>query len=391
MDKKRIALVNQRYGLEVNGGAEYYTQLIAGILSEKYDIEVLTTTAVNYDTWENYYPAGVQKLNGIKIRRFSVNYKRNRIFFGKFNSLIHYIRFPFMESVWIDLQGPVSKDLISYIKKHKDDYDIFIFVTYMYYHTVRGLPIVADKSILIPTAHDEACIYFDIYKKIFTIPKAIIFLTEEEKEFCNRIFQNKNICSDVIGIGVNIPESFNGDDFKQKYNISSKYIIYTGRIDPVKGCGELFQYFIRYKDEWKNVDLKLVLLGKKVMDIPDRSDILYLGYVSEEEKFNGIYSSNALVLPSEFESLSISVLEAMAIGVPVLVNGKCDVLKGHCEKSQGGLYYNNYSDFVKCLNRMLDDKEKEYDELKNNAKNYINKYYTWQIFKEKFNNIIEKM
>ncbi len=50
---KRIAIVNQRYGLEVNGGSEYYTRLLAEHLQESFDVTVLTTTALDYDTWEN--------------------------------------------------------------------------------------------------------------------------------------------------------------------------------------------------------------------------------------------------------------------------------------------------------------------------------------------------
>ena len=69
---RRIALINQRYGLEVNGGSEYYTRLIAEKLSKNFDVEVLTTTAIGYDTWENYYSEGTEKINGIKVRRFRV-------------------------------------------------------------------------------------------------------------------------------------------------------------------------------------------------------------------------------------------------------------------------------------------------------------------------------
>ena len=67
---KKIALVNQRYGLEVNGGSEYYTRLIAERLAENYEVEILTTCALNYTTWENHYPEGVEKVNGIPVRRF---------------------------------------------------------------------------------------------------------------------------------------------------------------------------------------------------------------------------------------------------------------------------------------------------------------------------------
>ena len=51
---KRIALVNQRYGLEVNGGSEYYTRLIAERLTGEYQVDVITTKAIDYTTWEVY-------------------------------------------------------------------------------------------------------------------------------------------------------------------------------------------------------------------------------------------------------------------------------------------------------------------------------------------------
>ncbi len=390
MDKKRIAIINQRYGLEVNGGSEYYTRLIAGMLHKNYDVEVLTTTALNYDTWKNYYPEGIQELDGIRVRRFSVNYKRNRIIFGKFNSLIKHIRYPFMEEIWIRLQGPVSKRLIRYIKKHKNDYDLFIFVTYLYYPTVKGLPLVADKAILIPTAHDEECIYFDIFKEIFRLPKGIIYLTEEEHTFVTKTFDTDLILHDVIGIGVDIPGSISVKSFREKYNIHSKYIIYAGRIDPEKGCNIMIEYFINYKNIHPDNEVILVLIGNNMMNIPVRPDIIFLGYVSEEDKFNGISDARALILPSKYESLSISVLEAMALKTPILVNGDCEVLKGHCEKSGGGFCFYSYTEFEQAFEILTSDHCLEYNQLQNNAKKYIENNYTWEVCNKKFITFIEK-
>ena len=47
---KRIALVNQRYGLEVNGGSEYYTRLIAERLTGEFQVDVITTKSLDYTT-----------------------------------------------------------------------------------------------------------------------------------------------------------------------------------------------------------------------------------------------------------------------------------------------------------------------------------------------------
>ncbi len=75
----------------------------------------------------------------------------------------------------------------------------------------------------------------------------------------------------------------------------------------------------------------------------------HLGFVSEEDKFDGVAASDVLVMPSYYESLSIVALEAWAIGTPVLANAKCDVLKGQCLRSNAGLFYENADEFVEAL------------------------------------------
>ena len=69
---KRIALVNQRYGTEVNGGSEYYTRLIAERLTDDFEVDVITTKALDYTTWENYYKADSEDINGVHVLRFHV-------------------------------------------------------------------------------------------------------------------------------------------------------------------------------------------------------------------------------------------------------------------------------------------------------------------------------
>lgn len=387
---KKIAFINQRYGLEVNGGSEYYTRLIAERLSQKYDVSVLTTRAIDYVTWDNFYAQGKEIINNVDVIRFSVDQCRDKDF-DKFNQdYMTYIqnhgRNIEIEKKWFDKQGPLSKDLIRYISDNKDHYDVFIFVTYLYYHSVKGLPIVANKSIFIPTAHEEPYIHFKTFENIFKLPRAFVFLTEEEKSIVHNIFNNDNIKSDVLGTGVDIPESINFDSIKRKYNIDD-YIIYVGRIDEGKGCLDLFNYFIEYKRR-NNNNLKLVLMGKAVMSVPEHNDIINLGFVSEEEKFGGIVDALSLVMPSKFESLSMVILESMAVGVPVVVNAKCKVLKGHCIKSNAGLFYEDYYEFEGVINYLINNTD-VYSQMKINAKRYVDENYQWSDILERFGNIIE--
>lgn len=377
---RRIGLINQRYGLEVNGGSEYYTRLIAEKLSKNFEVEVLTTTAIGYDTWENYYSEGAEVIEGVLVRRFKVDRTRDVASFNKMTDEISLNpgRTPKQEQDWVEAQGPVCKGLLDYIQKHEKEYDLFIFVTYLYYLTVRGLPQMAQKAVLIPTAHDEPYIYFSIYRDIFLKPQGIIYLTDEEKDFVEKTFHNENIPHIVEATGVDVPAGVDELAFRKKFHIWDKYLIYVGRIDATKGCDKLFDYFIAYKVRHPKSPLKLVVMGKRMIDIPDHPDIIALGFVSDEVKYNGIAGASALVLPSQYESLSISVLEAMSLHIPVIVNGKCQVLKGHCHKSGGGLYYDGYCEFEGILRWMLDH-PRQWEEMGRNARVYIDKYYQWDV------------
>lgn len=387
--KKKIAFVVQRYGKEVNGGAELYCRMIAEKLKSQYDIEIITTCAIDYVTWENHYKPGVETINDITVRRFEVDKLRSQRHFDKISEKVYFDLNHNREDEieWMKSQGPASTKLISYLRENKDNYDKFIFITYLYYTTFFGIQEVYDKSILIPTAHDEPPIYLKIFDEIFNLPKAFVYLTEEEKEFVNKKFNNDRIPSVICGVGVDVPSEVTGNKFKEKFNINDKFILYVGRIDESKGCKELFDYFLKYKKENRN-NVKLVLMGKSVIDIPKCDDIIPLGFVSDEDKFNGIAAAELCVLPSKFESLSISILESLALGVPILVNGECEVLKGHCVKSNAGLYYRNYYEFEECLKLIIYDSILT-DKMGDNGQNYINKNYKWEVIKLKFTKLID--
>ena len=388
--KKKIAIINQRYGLEVNGGSELYSRQIAEKLIAKYDVEVLTSCAVEYVKWSNYYNEGVEQINGVTVRRFKTLHEREPKVFSALDSMM--LSNPHIEEViseqWIEHMGPYCPELVEYVDKHQDEYEAIIVVTYLYYTAVKSIVRIKNKAIFIPTAHQEPFIHFDMYKKVFGAADAYVFLTDEEKDLVHSIFHNEDVPYEVMGVGVEVPEVVDSERFKKKYNLDN-YLIYVGRIDEGKDCPRLFKYFLEYKRRVKS-DLKLVLMGKAVCDIPKSSDIISLGFVSEEDKFDGIKGAKALILPSKFESLSISVLEAMTLSVPVIVNGICDVLKGHCVKSNGGLYYKNYFEFEGCINYMMEHPE-EYAIMCKNARKYVEDYFQWDDIMKKFDSIIERV
>lgn len=389
MPANKVALVVQRYGLEVNGGAEFHCRLIAEHLSKYFDVEVLTTCAVDYTTWKNDYSAGVEALNGVLVRRFPVDYERDLLKFNKFSEKIFGNIHTYEDEIeWMKLQGPYSTKLLNYLKSNKDNYTCFIFFTYLYCTTFFGLPLVKEKALLVPTAHNEPPIYLPIFNSLFNCPSRFIYNTEEEKNLVISKFRVSNIPSDVVGVGIDIPDKIDSASFVQKYDLDN-FVIFVGRIEESKGCQELFDYFLRYKKENKS-SIKLVLLGKQTMEIPKNPDILSLGFVPEKDKFNGIKSAKLLIMPSKYESLSMVLLESWLCNTPVLVNGECDVLKGQCIRGNAGLYYENYDEFKACLDFLLAN-----DGIRNamgkNGMKFVLKNYSWENIEKKYISILKSI
>ena len=386
----KIAFVVQRYGLEINGGAELHCRWVVEHMKKYWDVEVLTTRSFDYITWKNFYPKGTEVINDVPVRRFSVVRSRNPERFGRLQNdlLINEHRLE-DELKWLDEEGPLSPSLIEYIKKHKDDYDYFIFFSYRYYHSYWGIKSIPEKSILVPTAEKDAITIFAIFKDLFRQPLAFVYNSHEEKDMINRISRNEYIPGDIVGVGTEVPDTFSTREFLDKYEIKDDYVIYIGRIDENKGCGELFNFFIRYKKE-KDSPVKLILVGSTQLKIPSHPDIKYLGFIPEEDKFAALNGAHILMMPSFYESLSMVTLEAWAMQKPVLANARCDVLKGQCLRSNAGFFYENYAEFREGMSLLMDDPELR-EAMGKNGVAYYSENYTWNVIEKKYLGIIEKI
>ena len=82
----KLAVVVQRYGAEINGGAELHARYVAEHLARHHDVEVVTTCARDYVTWRNDLPAGTEQVNGVRVRRFPVSRERDPDDFGRRSS-----------------------------------------------------------------------------------------------------------------------------------------------------------------------------------------------------------------------------------------------------------------------------------------------------------------
>jgi len=386
----RIALVVQRYGLDINGGAEFQCRQIAEHLAKFMRVEVLTTCAEDHYSWRNVYPAGPERINNILIRRFPVDHERDMARFGELSQRLLSDRHTYFDELqWMELQGPTSSELLRFLDRQQEAYDLFIFFTYLYASTYFGLQVVPHKAVLLAEAHDEPWIRLRIFRSLFHLPRAFVFNTIEEQRLIHRIFHNEYIPGQVLGSGIEVQRlaeiaAARSVDVFQKYprlRVGDDFVIYVGRVDPSKGCNQLFEYFLRYKMEHQTA-LKLVLIGKSTMPIPDHPDIIALGFL-REEPFPWMAQARALVLPSEWESFSFVVLESMALGVPVLVNGASKVTRGHCQRSNGGLYFRGYDEFSAALSLLLVRPELRRN-LGRQGQAYVKQNYAWEVIERRF-------
>jgi glycosyltransferase involved in cell wall biosynthesis len=371
----RLAFVVQRYGPEINGGAEVECRQLAERMSRHMQVEVLTTCAEDYHTWRNVYPAGQDVINGVPVRRFPVDRERAMDEFTRFTN---------------ELQGPMCSGLLRYLEMNESRYDLFFFMTYLYASTFFGLQMVPHKSMLLAMAHDDPWIRFGIFKSLFHLPRAFVFNTVEEQQLIHRLFKNEYIPGRIMSSGMdtaalaaiaaNLPSS---DLMQQDARVGAQdeYIIFVGRVDPSKGCDQLFEYFARYKAETGS-RVKLVLVGKATMPIPNHPDIVSLGFL-RDEPYGWMAHARALVLPSVMESLSLVLLESFGLGVPVLVNGGCDVTLGHCRRSNGGLYYHDYDEFASALTLLLSNPELR-RQLGRQGQVYVQQNYAWEVVEQRF-------
>lgn len=380
MTRPRVAFVVQRYGAEIAGGSEQLCRLIAERLAGHCSCDVITTCAKDYVTWKNEYPSGETTEAGVKIIRFPVDAPRDTEVFNRLCATVftqHTDRDRQLE--WMREQGPYSSALLSFLEENHDAYDVFIFFTYLYCTTYFGLPLVKDRAILVPTAHDEPPIYLHIFDELFRLPQSFLFLTPEERDFVVKRFCLPDAAGEIAALGQAVSDdTFVETDPGAAKRIAGRapYILYLGRIDESKGCKILIEWFQRYVTEHETSTINLVLAGKAVMPVAPHPRIILPGYVSEAVKASLIRSSLFMAVPSPYESLCISAIEAWVHETPVLANGECLVLAGQCRRSNGGLWYRNYEEFAECVS-LLSSGNRLREQLGSSGRRFVEREYQW--------------
>lgn len=401
----KITCIVQRYGVDVVGGAERLCRGVAeGLAGAGHEVEVLTSCARSYVTWANAYPEGVERVNGVLVRRFRSERERDMEAFNDrseelFGGGGHT---PDDETAWVEAQGPHVPRLVDFLHDVGHERDRLVFFTYLYYPTVHGIHVAPGRSVLVPTAHDEAPLYLPIYDRVFELPRGMVFNTRAEAGLVRRRFSRLPERQEMIGVGIDgldrlgsldtgstlepgPPTSERAPDAAAERPV----VLYAGRIEAGKGVGRLVDYLRRYRGRTGS-GLRLWLMGEPAMELPDDDWIETLGFVDDDEKVERFRRATVLAMPSTLESFGIVALEAMAAGTPVLADAGGAAAVEHCRNGRAGLWYRDYAEFREALSLLLEDADLRRSLQKNGA-SYVRENYSWPRIVDAYESFLERL
>lgn len=385
----KLAIVVQRYGAAISGGAELHARYVAERLARHATVEVLTTCARDYITWKNELPAGEETVNRIRVRRFPVASPRDPERFGALSEIVFGGTHSVADELrWLDAEGPTSPGLIRHIRQQAGAFDFFLFFSYRYYHAWHGCRAVPAKAILVPTAERDPALGLAIFSPVFRMARALMYNSHEERALIEYVSRRQGP-GVVVGVGSDIPDHPQPARFRRTFQVRRPFAIYIGRIDENKGCPEMFSHFQQYA-AMRPHGLDLLLVGSSVLDIPKHPRIRHLGFLSDEDKFDALAAADLLIMPSQYESLSMVALEAWALGKPVLANGRCDVLKGQCIRSNAGLYYDSFQEFSEALFQ-LEASGPLGGVLGRNGREFFRRHYSWPVIEQKYLDMFRRL
>lgn len=384
---KKIAFVTPWYGENISGGAEMELRGISSHIKDAgHEVEILTTCVKDFNSdWNvNHHKSGKTIENGLTVRRFPVK-KRDVKKFDEVNfKLMNGMSItPEEEKIYIE-EMVNSPRLYDYIKEKKDGYGAFIYIPYMFGTTYYGIQQCPEKSVMIPCFHDESYIYLDIYKRVFEHIAGMIYLSKPEEELANQVLELGDVNQAVLGAGVDTDWHGDAQAFLNKYDIRTPFILYAGRKDAGKNVGILIQYFCEYKKRNEN-QLKLVLIGGGNIHIPEeyKRDIVDLGFVPIQDKYDAYAAADFLCQPSTHESFSLVIMESWLAGRPVLVHEQCEVTKSFAIETGGGLYFNDFFDFEGCVNYFLDN-ERKTGQMGKGGCQYVKEHFSWDVVVDRY-------
>ena len=320
-------------------------------MAAQHDVEVLTTCARDYITWANEYPEGSERINGVTVRRFPNAHTRDIDAFNRYSEWIfHNPHTRDDEMSWLEQQGPWCPALLDRpCRTRGSPTTRSIFFTYLYAPTVLGLQIAAERSILAPTAHNEPAIHLGIYTgDVQAAQRRSRSTPRSRRRFSRRRStstpspKKRSDAASIFSPATRTPR-VPAETACPKDRSSCTAAAST----PARAATSCSIFSRRTRQQ--GGPATLVLMGAKLMPLPNVPWVRYAGLLSEADRLRALEAATIVVVPSPFESLSLLALEGMAVGNPVLCNAHADVLVDHCRRSNAGLFYSTREEFVECI------------------------------------------
>jgi len=374
-----LAFVVPWYGADITGGAEAECRATARALRARgVPVEILTTCARDHASpWVDHHPPGVTEEDGFLVRRFKVRprdaerYARLQWRMDLGGALTSFEEEDFVR------ESVNSTDLATYLQTERDRY-WYVFMPYCFGTTWEGALVAPERSLLIPCLHDEPFAHLMWTRRILRAVRAVCFHVPAERALAERLAGDDPTRYHLVGEGVDAPPPGDAARFRRTHRIAEPFLLYAGRKAREKNTPLLVEYFARYRLSHPAHRLRLVLIGSGGVRIPPRlsADILDLGFVSPQDKADAYAAALAVVQPSLLESFSLVIMEAWLGGTPVLVHGGCAVTREHCLAANGGLFFEDYFEFVDTVERLAGDPALR-ARLAAQGRAYVLDRYTW--------------
>lgn len=376
----RLAIVVPVYGWDAGGGA---TTLARGLATEAvrrgWEVEVWTTCAANHYDWQNVYRTGTDSVDGITVRRFPITQRPGADYSRLEQSLVSGQGLDSASQFrWLE-QAVHSSPLYEHIAAHTHGQDIVVALPYAMPLIQYASWAAPERVLLWPCLHDEPYAYLQPTRLLLEHAWGVVYNSLEEEALARTKLRIRPKRTATIGVGVASLVSVGAQP------VQSTSILYIGRLEEGKNLPLLFEFVSRYADE--GGEIELLVAGNGPLVPPRHQAIHSLGYVSAPEKTQLLASALALCQPSLNESFSLTIMESWLAQRPVLVHGACKVTRGHVQRSQGGLWFSNYDEFVGTVQWL-----QEHDELARRmgvlGRAYVEGHYTWPAVVDRFAGVL---